>query len=291
MKITNRSNLPKPLYDMAVRDYKYIPKRYSVTSLLKPVRQILLTRRHDTEIEQDCSEMIWMLFGQAVHKCLEEAGDSEELYKEEKLTVNLQNGYTVSGILDLYDINEGIVTDYKTASVWKVMFRDYDEWRKQGLMYAWQLRKNGLPCNKAVFYAILKDWSKAEMKRKHDYPKNPVVRIEFDINEESLDKIDNYINLKMEAIIENENCPDSELPLCSEADRWNTGTKFAVMKKGRKTALRVLDSHEAALEWRENNGGDYIEERKGEDKKCMDYCSCCQFCDYWQKNYSSIEEA
>jgi len=32
--------------------------------------------------------------------------------------------------------------------------------------------------------------------------------------------------------------------------------------------LRVLDNHEDAMEWMQNNGGDYIDVRKGEDKKC-----------------------
>ena len=61
--------------------------------------------------------------------------------------------------------------------------------------------------------------------------------------------------------------------------------KYAVMRKGRKTALRVLDSQEEAEAYRAEKGGDYIEERKGEDKKCIDYCLCCRKCDYWkQKN-------
>lgn len=290
MKITNKTNLPKPLYDMAKRDYTYTDKRYSVTSLLKPTRQLLLTRRHDSEIEQDCSEMIWMLFGQATHKVLEEKGDAVELFKEEKLTVQLENGYTVSGILDLYDIDAGVVTDYKTASVWKVMLKDYEEWRKQGMMYAWLLTKNGLPCNKVVFYAILKDWSKPESRRKHEYPSQPVVRVEFDVTDESLAEIDRYIRDKMGDVIACESLPDDQLPMCPADDRWNTGTKYAVMKKGRKTAMRVCDTKNAALEWREENGGDYIEERQGEDKRCIDYCSCCAFCPHWQANYKTEDE-
>lgn len=290
MKITNKTNLPKPIEDMAKSEYSYTPKRYSVTSLLKSTRQLLLTRRHNNEIEQDCADMIWMLFGQAVHKVLEEKGEGAELCKEEKLTVALDTGYTISGILDLYNLDTGEVTDYKTASIWKVMFKDYSDWEKQGMMYAWLLHKNGFPCNKAVFYAILKDWSKAEAKRKHDYPQQSVVRVEFDVNDESLAEIDRFINEKMDEVIANENAPDDQLPMCSEEDRWNSGNTYAVMKKGRKTAMRVLSSKEKALEWREENGGDYIEERKGEDKRCKDYCACCEFCSYWQETYKTEDK-
>lgn len=53
------------------------------------------------------------------------------------------------------------------------------------------------------------------------------------------------------------------------------------MKKGRKTALRVLDTLGGAEAW----AGDkecYIEYRPGEDRKCMDYCRVNAFCNYYR---------
>ena len=44
----------------------------------------------------------------------------------------------------------------------------------------------------------------------------------------------------------------------------------------------VLDSMEAAREYIAYKGGDYIELRKGEDKKCNDYCQCATKCAYWR---------
>ena len=143
MRITNRANLPTPFVRMAEDKYTITPKRYSVTTLLKPVREILLNRRHNEEIEQDCSDMIWLLFGKAVHSILEKYSSGVSEFTEEKLTVELENGYTVSGVVDLYDIEKKEVVDYKTASTWKVIYKDYEDWRKQGLAYAWLLRKNG----------------------------------------------------------------------------------------------------------------------------------------------------
>lgn len=280
MKITNRANLPMPFVRMAEEEYEVKPKRYSVTTLLKPVREILLNRRHNAEIEQDCSDMIWLLFGKAVHAVLEGYSEGASEFAEEKLSYELENGYTVSGVIDLYDLDKAEVVDYKTASVWKAIYKDYDDWKKQGLMYAWLLRKNGLPCEKVVFYAILKDWSKTKAKTDHEYPQSPVLRVDFNIKE--IDEIDKFIRNKIDEIIFYEDKPDSELPLCSEEDRWNDGNKYAVMKKGRKSALRVLDSMEAAEEWKSTNGGDFIETRKGTDKKCIDYCLCCTKCDYYK---------
>lgn len=287
MKITNHENLPMPFVRMAEDKHTSIPKRYSVTTLLKPVREILLNRRHEATIEQDCSDMIWLLFGKAVHAVLESYGTGKNEFVEEKLAYELENGYTVSGIIDFYDIDKGEVVDYKTASVWKVIYKDYSDWKKQGLAYAWLLRKSDFPCKKVVFYAILKDWSKQKAAHDHEYPKNPVVRVEFEVNDSEIEEIDKYIRDKVDLLRMYENAPDDKLPLCSLEDRWNDGDKYAVMKKGRKTALRVLDSYAEAESWKANNGGDFIETRYGVDKKCIDYCLCCTKCDH----YLNIKEA
>lgn len=285
MIITNNTNLPAPFVRMAQSDYESKPKRYSATTLIKPVREILLKRRHDSTLMQDCADMIWLLFGQAVHHILEKYGTGENEFTEEKLAVELENGYTVSGIIDFYDMSKAEVVDYKTASSWKVIYKDFDDWKKQGLIYAWLLRKNNLPCDKATFYAILKDHSVQKAKHDADYPKLPVHEVAFDVTDEEIDEIDRFIRDKIDEIIKYENAPDDELPICTPEERWNDGDKYAVMKKGRKTALRVLDSEEEAELYKMNNGGDYIEKRPGEDKKCNDYCLCCTKCKHWQETH------
>jgi hypothetical protein len=282
MKITNKLGLPEPFVIMATSDYQITPKRYSVTTLLKPTREILLMRRYGNEIEQDCSNMIWMLFGSAVHHILEKSNGADT-FAEEKLYHTLPNGYTISGIIDLYDMEKKEIVDYKTASVWKAILGDFKDWERQGQAYAWLLHKNGLECEKAKFYAILRDWSQAEASRKADYPQNTIVAKEFQTTD--LTEIDTYLNAKIEELIKYESMQDNELPLCSEEDRWKSADKYAVMKNGRKSALRVLDTEEEALDYQKQNGGDRIEKRKGEDRKCKDYCLCKTKCDYWKQNY------
>ena len=70
MRITNKYGLPQAFVKMAESDYEYRPKRYSVTSILKGIRETLLERRHHNEIEVDVSDMVWALFGTAVHEIL-----------------------------------------------------------------------------------------------------------------------------------------------------------------------------------------------------------------------------
>ena len=62
MKITNNLGLPKAFVEMAKSDFPNSPKVYRVTSLLKGVRET--EKRHTDEIEQDVSDMIWLLLAQ-----------------------------------------------------------------------------------------------------------------------------------------------------------------------------------------------------------------------------------
>jgi len=62
MIITNKHGLPQALVDVvAGRDYTPKPGHYTVTTLLKGIREIFLTRRHYHDIEVDVSDMIWSI--------------------------------------------------------------------------------------------------------------------------------------------------------------------------------------------------------------------------------------
>ena len=84
-------NLPQPFVDALTRDYEYKDKRYSVTSMLKGNKEILLTRRHFNEITEDVSDSIWLLFGTAVHRILEDAKEAKDELKETKIAYEFPN--------------------------------------------------------------------------------------------------------------------------------------------------------------------------------------------------------
>lgn len=282
MKITNKLGLPQAFVSMAESQHTPQAKRYSVTALLKGVREAILQKRHDDEIEQDVSDMIWMLYGSAAHAVLEKQKEGEAELKENKLTVQVGE-YTLSGVFDLYNDDTGVVTDYKTCSAWKVIYRDYADWRRQVLAYAWMLRAIGFNARGGEIVAIMKDHSKTKAKTDQNYPGFPVEKIHWDFSPADFAECEKWVEERFAAIAAAEALPDDELPLCSPDERFNSGDKYAVMAKGKKRALRVLDSMEEAEQWKEANGGDHIEVRPGEDKKCENYCSVCQFCNYYKE--------
>lgn len=282
MIITNKLNLPESFVNMAKQDYIFADNEYRVTSLLKGIRETILERRHFNEIEQDVSDMIWLLFGTAVHGILEHQAEGDNELKEERIKVTIGD-YLLSGQFDLYNDETKTITDYKTCSVWKVIFGDYSDWRKQTLIYAYMIRRFGFWADNAEIIAIMKDHSKRDAKIKPDYPQFPVKKISFKFTEQDFTEIEEWLKSRFAEIAEAEKLPDDELPLCTPEERFNSGDKFAVMKNGRKTAMRVLDSMEEAELWMADNGGDSIEIRKGEDKKCKEYCSACEFCNYYRE--------
>ena len=288
MKITNKLNLPDMLQRAVEKDYQYRDKRYSITSLLDPDRVLMLKRRHNDEIEQDVSECIWMLFGTVTHYVLETGIECRENeYVEEHLEYTFPSGYTLSGIIDHV---EDYIDDYKTTSVWTVIYGSNNEhWKKQLQMGAYlHYKEHGNWINKGRIIAILKDFNKKDSLLKDNYPKLPVQVINFDLG--TPEEVEEWIVKRFKRIEYLEKLSDLDLPLCTPEERFNTGDKYAVKKKVWKKAFRVFDSldeaRELLIELERKYPGEYeIEERIGEDKKCKDYCSCCQFCPYYLEHF------
>jgi hypothetical protein len=278
LKITNKKNLPSAFVNIANEQREYHDKHYSVTEILSGVREILLKRRHYDELEEDVSDMIWAIWGTAVHKMLEEH-DTENVVELEMFH-EIRDDYYLTGKCDLYNQDEFSIEDYKTASVWKVVHEDFEDWRKQGLMYAWLAIRQGLIVDKIKFYALLKDWSVSKAKYSKDYPQQAIYTYEVKVDSASLKEIEQFIRTKFDDIIVNEDTIDSELPICTKKERWTTPTVWAVMKKGRKSAVKLYNNKEDLPE--EILEPYYIEVRKGEDKKCDNYCLVANECSYYR---------
>lgn len=279
MKLTNKMELPEAFVKACSIERHNKPGSYSATTLLKSAKEIILTERHYDELESDVSDNVWQIFGTAVHAIFEKQNDSN--FKEEFFETEVLNS-KITGRVDSYDLDKEILYDFKTASVWKIKFNDFEEWKKQGLIYAWLMGKNGLKVKECRFIALLKDHSKTEAGRNADYPKSPVYVYKFNVTEKDLEEIEKFIFQKVKEIEFASGLADDEIPECSAEERWATKPKFAVMKNGRKSALKLFDKRQDAEIAMESLGGNYIEERKGENKKCSGYCVCREFCHFYK---------
>lgn len=257
-----------------------------------------MSRRYGDMITQDVSNMIWMLFGTALHSVLENSQESENQFKEEYLKQNLEildedlRDYYLSGKADLLDVKDKKMIDYKTTSVFKIQKKDFEDWRNQLLIYSWLFRKIGFEVDKAEIVALLKDWSSTKAKVDKSYPQLQVQVIKFKFTNKDFEKVEELIKSKFKELKQCEDLKDEELPICTPEERWNTGDKYAVKKKKNKRADRVYDTLEEAKEHLERVGEkEYeIEVREGTDKRCLEYCSCCMFCPYYKEKYMEKDE-
>lgn len=287
MNITNVFGLPEALVKAVSVKQHNAPGSLSATTLLKNTKQILLTSRHWDEIEEDVLDRFWALFGTAIHKMLEHEGEND--FTEESMSHEI-NGMTVTGQIDLYNMATGEIADWKSCSVYKVIKEDFSDWKLQGLIYAWLLHKNDFPVKTCRFIAIMKDHSLRKARHSQSYPKLPVYVYEFPVTEVDLKMIEMYVRDKIEEYKKYDGMADDEIPCCTAAERWESQTEYAVMKEGNKRAFKVLKSLEEAEKIAADKGKGYsVETRPGEAKRCMDYCSCNSFCNYYRENVAAVE--
>ena len=287
MKITNKFNVPETLVALATRDYYTKGKSdYSVTEIISPPRIQRLRRKHFEEIEQDVSDMLWMLLGTALHVVAERSEVSGHT-NEERLSAGI-NGIILSGAIDLQkDDEDGVtITDYKFTSAWALM-NDKPEWEQQQNIYKYLVeRVKKKPVKGLKICALIRDWSRRDAQNKPDYPQAPIQVI--DIPMWTFDRTEAFIKERVEMHRDSKVSADwgDELPLCSEEERWVKQTTYAVKKDGRKTAIRVFDTQDEAddllKEMPEKDKG-FIEIRKGEAVRCTgNFCGVSQWCNQYQ---------
>lgn len=284
MRITNNHNLPRPLYEAIVKDEGEIKESETllrVTSHIDTPKRTILKIRHNDEIVTDASDMLWAFLGKMGHRVCEGISHYNRLV-EERLSEEV-GGVTITGRPDLMG---GIIDDYKFTSVWSYLYnkKGKKEWIGQLNDYAWLLRKKGFDdlIRGLRVNLILRDWVQSKAKRDKDYPRIPFVLIKlplwnFDIQE-------SFVGSKVERFKYYFQFPDDEIPVCTEEERWAKPATYALMKKGRKSAVKVFGDEGKAREGLKGYIGSkdtyYIEPRPGEDTRCKSYCLVMPFCNY-----------
>lgn len=269
--ITNKHGLPEALVKAVQNDpYNAGASDISVTKLIDSPQRRQLLMQHVASIEEDVSERIWSLLGQAVHHILERAGTDTMV--EERLYAEVE-GWTLSGQFDRLHLASKTLSDYKVTTTYKA--KGDDNWTRQLNVLRWLAFQNGLIVDHLEIVAIFRDFRKSEIDRNPEYPQQAVKVIPVPVW--PLDETAEYIHqrIKLHQLAQ---VGMAEV-WCTDEERWYTGDKWALMKPGSKRALRVLDEKPAEVP-----DGLVLEHRPGIYRRCEQYCEVAKWCPQWQDN-------
>ena len=281
MKITNKQNLPPPVVALLTRNfYTKGASQYSVTELMSPPKIRRLREQYDDQIEIDVTSMLASQFGTFMHGKLE-SKEIEGYINEERIYVEI-DGITISGQIDLQkDDPDGVeIVDYKFVKAWSVMMNKAD-WETQLNVYKWLVEKaKRKPVKRLQICAFIKDYSQHETKE--NYPEAEAVMIDVPLWDAV--KAETFVRERLDMHRTAKMAHDfgEELQPCSDEERWQSETIYAVKRDGRKTAIRVFKTIEEATELAEKEKG-YVETRQGEYTRCAgNYCGVAQWCKQYQ---------
>ena len=285
MKLTNKHNIPQTFVNVLHRPtYSKGKAHLSVTQLINSPKIVALTSLFHEEIEQDVSDMVWSIFGSAVHNILEHGKDANHKI-EERLHAEI-DGWNISGAIDLQIVCEGgiAIRDYKTTSVWAVM-NEKIEWEQQLNIYAWLVEKvKGITVTDVGIVAIIRDWNRRDAANREGYPEAPIK--ELPVKLWPLEEREKFI---LSRIAKHSACEfaiesDAEIPECTSEEMWEKPTTWAVKKIGGVRAKSVCATEEEAMSTLASIGRGYvIEVRHGQRTRCANFCPVNHRCIQWKE--------
>lgn len=275
--LTNNYGLPEPLVNAIMNDkYSRGSADITVTTLIQPpqIRQLLQT----FQPEEDASDKIWSLLGQATHTILERAYEGQDDVRVEERLYMQCCGWKIGGQFDVYDAKTRTLFDYKIVSVWS---RDgKEEWVQQLNLLRLLAEENDMPVERLKICAIFRDWQKKKSKVERDYPQSQAELINVPVW--SLEDTRQFMVERVQL---------HQVPArpCTDAERWKSDDVYAVMKKGGKRAVKLFTNQSIAESFALSKGKDHeVAFRPGEYKRCDDYCAASQNCPQWQAHIKAL---
>lgn len=296
MILTNVTGLPQSIVNLASYAWYDDPQDsdITVTRLIKPPRIVNLFKRHKEKIKVDVQELAWSILGSSIHVMLERCA-GEDVIVETRLKTEI-NGWRVSGKPDAYYPKLKKEDDYKVTSVYSFQ-SDKPEWEAQLNLNAMLHRLKRQEVESINIVAILRDFSRKKAEVDHNYPQHGIYLQGYPVW--TLDEQKKLALERVKLHQEASELPDNELPLCTPEERWYRGGGWAVYMSGNTKATRVFETQDECHTYMEENpppeakiskktnkvlapAKTYLplQERQGENIRCLHYCEARQFCDF-----------
>lgn len=294
---------------LATDSYDHVdePNYISATSLLKPLRQLILAARvPKDESPVDLSNMIASRMGSAIHDAIERAW--KDNYKTaletlgypagviKKIRINPPQENQEAGIIPIYleqraykkvgkwtiggkydFIGDGRVEDFKSTSVYTYINKTNDDkyiW--QGSLYRWLNPKLVTRDEMAIQY-IFTDWQGAKAKTDPNYPPKRIHQKLLKLK--SVAETEAFVRRKLALIEQYWDAPEDQIPECTDEDLWRSEPVFKYYANPAKTArsTKNFDNKQDAYTYMAQAGKGVVIEKPGQVTGCK-YCPAFALC-------------
>lgn len=309
-RFANVSEVPLALAVFLASDYydhNDDPDTISATTLLKPIRQIILPSRIPAgDGLVNLADMMQNRMGAAIHDGIEKAwvtnhkpalqalglpqrvidrvvinptevkpGDIP-VYLEQRLKRKLGK-WTITGKFDF--VGEGRVQDFKSTSTFTYKKQvNADKYTQQGSIYRWLDPKLITESEMDIHY-IFTDWKASMVRSDPNYPPRRFHRQSFPLM--SLNETEQFISRKLMLIDGYWAAPEEEIPQCDGDDLWRSEPVFKFYKSGdtSKRSTKNFTSRQEAVFFQaaEAKGAGVIKEVPGQVMACK-YCPAFMAC-------------
>lgn len=308
---SNTSSIPLSMAVFLVSDnYDYHEdKQYiSATSLIKPLRQLILASRVPEGSNQvDLANMVASLMGAAIHDGIERAwvnnyrkamevlgypskiinkiqiNPKPEELKENSIPIYLEQRaykqvgkWTIGGKFDF--VGDGRVEDFKSTSVYTAINNTKDnDYILQGSIYRW-LNPTLVTKDEMAIQFIFTDWSAAKAKADPAYPQSRIQQRILKLK--SVNEIDAFIQRKLRLIEQYWDAPESDIPECSDDDLWRSEPIWKYYKnpaKMSRSTKNFENKQDAYIRLSQEGNVGTVVEVPGQVTACK-YCSGFGLC-------------
>ncbi|UGV19858.1 exonuclease [Pseudomonas phage VB_PaeP_VL1] len=255
---TNQTGIPMAMALWLASDYyDYSEAGLSATTLLKPIRQVVLARRiKPSDSMADIEGMIANRMGAAIHDSIEKAWtvnkdraldalgipasvakrvlvnptEAElkafnEANEQPAITVYMEQrskkeyaGVMVSGKYDF--VADGQVEDFKSTTTFSYIKDTKDnDYILQGSIYR-ALNPGLITKDTMRIHFIFTDWQKFMAKQNKDYPQSRVASKVFNLM--PIAETEEWITNRVKWLMSLKDTPEADLPLCSDEELWRS---------------------------------------------------------------------
>jgi hypothetical protein len=314
---TNETKIPLSMAAYLAHDsYDHQPNTISATGLMKPLRQIILSKRVPQEYAKtDLLGLVKSRMGTSIHDGIERVWveghykramlkmgypektieairinpeDSEltpdiiPVYLEQRVFREFM-GETISGKYDF--LAEGRLEDVKSTGTYTwVHDVKTEDYQLQGSIYRWLDQALPIPRitqDHMAIQFVFTDWKAYEAKQNPKYPQKQVEQQLIPLL--SLDDTEDYIQQKLTAIRTHDANDESLIPHCTDKELWRKEGAWKYYKdpnsfhQGKRSTKNFTNAADAHARLQKEGGKGIVVEVPGEVVACK-YCQAFPVC-------------